>query len=254
MLRADLLPFPSFAAAHAAGAVRSAMVNTGQSYTPLGHEVARDVQQFIAQGSGHTAAALQSPQAQWLAAQAVKQRVPATSSQAVDEVAAPAEPARATGAALQPGQQAFLQRIRPWAQSAADRLGVSVNSVMAHAALESGWGQKPLRDAQGNDALNLFGIKAFANWKGPSTQVLTTEYEDGQAVQQAQAFRQYGGLDETFADYVGLIAHNPRYRQALHTGDDVAAFAQALAAGGYATDPDYAQKLVRVSRVIPTPP
>lgn len=255
MLRADLLPFPSFAAVPAVGTVRSAIGSTGQGYTPLGHEVARDVQQFIAQGSGHTATVMQSPQAQWLAAQALKQRVQTTSSKAENKVSRPAEPASAKGgASLQPAQQAFLQRIRPWAQAAADRLGVSVNSVMAHAALESGWGQKPLRDAQGNDALNLFGIKAFANWQGASTQALTTEYEDGQAVQQAQAFRQYGGLEETFADYVGLLAHNPRYRQALHTGNDVAAFAQALAAGGYATDPDYAQKLVRVSRVIPTLP
>lgn len=224
----------------------------GAHYTPLGHDVSRDVQQFIAQGSGQAMAALHSPQAQWLAAQAVRQR-PQTAAGALSEGVAAPEDAGGSST-LHPAQQAFLQRIKPWAQTAADRLGVSVNSVMAHAALESGWGQKPVRDAQGQDALNLFGLKAFPSWQGRSTQVTTTEYEAGQAVQRTESFRQYAGLQETFADYARLLAHNPRYQSALGTGSNVEAFAQALAAGGYATDPEYAQKLVRVSRAIPPQP
>jgi flagellar protein FlgJ len=48
-------------------------------------------------------------------------------------------------------------------------------------------------------------------------------------------------------DYVRLIKNNPRYAEALGTGNDVAAFAQALQRGGYATDPEYAAKLTSVA-------
>ena len=68
---------------------------------------------------------------------------------------------------------------------------------------------------------------------------------------QSQPFRQYADLDATFSDYVRLLAHSPRYEAALRSCDDVQAFAGALAQGGYATDPQYAQKLVRISRQIP---
>ncbi|MBV8247805.1 MAG: glucosaminidase domain-containing protein [Comamonas sp.] len=260
MLRSDwpaLPALPSFSSTPALGGAWSAgaqpavaaagaglQPDPAASYSPLGQEVAREVQQFIAQGG--SAAALPSPQAQWLAVQALRQ------SERKFEAAAERS-AAADDAALKPAQQAFLERIAPWAQQAAQRLGVSARAVMAHAALESGWGQRPVRDAQGLDSLNLFGIKAQGGWSGASTQAMTTEYEDGQAVQQAQSFRQYASLDATFADYVNLLAHSPRYRGALRTGNDVQAFAGALAAGGYATDPDYAQKLVRISRQIPQP-
>lgn len=260
MVHDKLLSFPSFqgfaAPLSGAAVMPGAWPSHGANYTPLAQEVSRDVQQFIAQGGGASAAAMPSPQAQWLAMQAIKQREEAEKkaekkSEAAAVHAASGAAEVATSAAALPGtQQDFLARIAPWAQQAAQRLGVSVRSVMAHAALESGWGQRPVRDAHGQDALNLFGIKAHATWPGARARAQTTEFESGQPVQLAQDFRQYTGLDETFADYVRLLESSPRYRAALGTGDDVQAFAQALADGGYATDPQYAQKLLRVSRSI----
>lgn len=260
MLHSDWLPLPPLPGATApqgtavAAAARMPQLTAGQMpdadgarYTPLGQDVAREVQQFIAQGGG---AAVASPQASWLALQAARQ---AARTEKNKESTAVQGATAAEAAALQPAQQAFLDRIAPWAQQAAQRLGVSPRSVMAHAALESGWGQRPVRDAQGQDSFNLFGIKAQGGWQGDRVQALTIEYEDGQAVRQTQPFRQYAGLDDTFADYVRLLAHSPRYQGALRTGEDVQAFASGLAAGGYATDPDYAQKLVRISRQIPQP-
>ena len=256
MVHAELMAFPSFqsfAVSQPGSAImQGAWSGEGAAYTPLAREVARDVQQFIAQGGSANAAALQSPQAQWLAMQAIKQRESAEKRDQPEAVSGvtSAKDAATPATALPAPQQAFLSRIAPWAQQAAQRLGVSVRSVMAHAALESGWGQRPVRDAQGADSLNLFGIKANAAWDGARTTALTTEFEDGQRVQLNQDFRQYSGLDDTFADYVRLLQSSPRYRAALGTGDDVQAFAQALADGGYATDPQYAQKLLRVSRSI----
>jgi peptidoglycan hydrolase FlgJ len=126
--------------------------------------------------------------------------------------------------------------------------------VMAHAALESGWGQRPVRGADGQDSLNLFGFKAMGGWKGASVETMTTEYTEGEPTKQVQPFRAYADLDATFADYVRLLGHSPRYREVRNTGDNVHAFAQALAQGGYATDPAYADKLVRISRSIPSQP
>lgn len=254
MRQAELLAFPSFTSAMpAAIAVQGQAAQGGVRYSPLGQEVARDVQQFIVQG-GTSAAALNSPQAHWLAMQAAKQWGKASKPAASEAVGAVSLRAEGASSALQPQQQAFLTRIAPWAQQAAQRLGVSVRSVMAHAALESGWGEHPVRSADGSDSLNLFGIKASSAWNGARTSALTTEFEDGQPVQQTQDFRQYSGLDATFGDYVHLLERSPRYRAALHTGDDVQAFGQALADGGYATDPQYAQKLLRVSQLIASAP
>ena len=61
-----------------------------------------------------------------------------------------------------PQQQAFLDSIAPWARQAAAQLGVAPELVQAHAALESGWGQRPLRVEGGASSHNLFGIKAGA--------------------------------------------------------------------------------------------
>ncbi|WP_455555993.1 flagellar assembly peptidoglycan hydrolase FlgJ [Comamonas sp.] len=252
MARAELLPFPSFPLPLQAGAgVAAARAElAGGAYSPLVQEVARDVQQFIAQGSG-PAPAMASAQAQWLAHQAAQQLKQQQKQESKTTVAAPvAVPRAAKQRALKPEQQAFLQQIAPWAERAAQQLGVSVRSVMAHAALESGWGKKPLRAEDGSNSWNLFGLKAGAGWRGARLNATTTEYEAGEATKQVQSFRQYADLEASFADYVQLLAHSPRYRNALKTGDDVHAFAHALAKGGYATDPAYADKLLSVSRQI----
>ena len=148
-------------------------------------------------------------------------------------------------------QQAFLQAIRPHAEAAAARLGVAPELVAAHAALESGWG----RHAPGN---NMFGIKAGGNWQGAVQALATLEVEDGATVARTERFRGYGDLAGSFNDYAGLLLDNPRYQRALNTGSDAHAFARALQAGGYATDPAYADKLSRVAAGIkagrPAPP
>ncbi|UGA36829.1 glucosaminidase domain-containing protein [Chromobacterium haemolyticum] len=141
----------------------------------------------------------------------------------------------------------FLDSIAPYAQQAAAKLGVAPELVSAHAALESGWGQHPLLRADGGSNHNLFGIKAGKGWQGEVTRALTTEHVDGRYVKRTESFRAYSGLQDAFADYAQLLASNPRYRGALGVGGNAQAFAQALAQGGYATDPGYADKLRKVA-------
>jgi flagellar protein FlgJ len=165
-------------------------------------------------------------------------------SVAVDSVAASAEsdafPTRA---------QQFVDSVRPHAEKAAAELGVPARALIAQAALETGWGQHMGRTADGKSSLNLFGIKASGST--PSVNQLTTEYENGQAQQQRADFRAYRSVGESFDDYVKLLKGNPRYADALRAGGDISQFAASLQKAGYATDPNYAAKLVRVANSVP---
>ena len=144
-------------------------------------------------------------------------------------------------------QQAFLTSIAPWAKEAADKLGVAPELVSAHAALESGWGQRPLRNADGSSTHNLFGIKAGSSWKGGVADSATTEYVGGAALKTSARFRAYPDQASAFRDYAQMLIDNPRFRGALGAGSDAHTFASGLAKGGYATDPAYAAKLSRLA-------
>ncbi|WP_232438355.1 flagellar assembly peptidoglycan hydrolase FlgJ [Burkholderia ubonensis] len=145
---------------------------------------------------------------------------------------------------------AFLADVLPHARRAGARLGVSPDVIVAHAALESGWGQRPLRHADGATSHNVFGIKATGGWRGAVVDSATTEYVNGAAIQTVERFRAYRDYAGAFDDYAALLANNPRYAGALNRGDDADAFARALVRGGYATDPHYAGKLAAVVRDI----
>ncbi|MDH3977739.1 MAG: flagellar assembly peptidoglycan hydrolase FlgJ, partial [Gammaproteobacteria bacterium] len=73
----------------------------------------------------------------------------------------------------------FIQDIWPHAEEAADKLGIDPRTLIAQAALETGWGQKLIRDGSGISGNNLFGIKADTRWDGESVKVSTLEYEKG---------------------------------------------------------------------------
>ena len=152
-------------------------------------------------------------------------------------------------APVRPPQQAaanFVQQHQDAAQAAEAASGIPASFMIAQAAHETGWGRKEIRNADGSSAHNLFGIKAGANWSGPTTDVTTTEYIGGVARKVVQKFRAYGSYAESFADYAKLMASNPRYQKVVSAGNNPQAFAQGLQKAGYATDPAYADKLGRV--------
>lgn len=139
----------------------------------------------------------------------------------------------------------FVNKLWPHAVDAAAELGVSPHVLLAQAALETGWGKHELRSAEGN-SFNLFNIKAGKNWKGATMGADTTEFVNGKPVQQAASFRAYGSYGEAFADYARQIKTNPRYAGAMAQGSNAEGFVRGLQSGGYATDPMYADKIVRV--------
>ncbi|MDV3238277.1 MAG: flagellar assembly peptidoglycan hydrolase FlgJ [Gammaproteobacteria bacterium] len=139
----------------------------------------------------------------------------------------------------------FVTDIWPHAEQAARRLGVDPRAIVAQAALETGWGQHIMHHSDGRSSHNLFGIKADNRWSGPQVGARTLEFRDGALQREQASFRAYASPAESVADYAEFIAANPRYRDALATGD-AARYLEELQRAGYATDPDYANKIMSI--------
>ena len=137
----------------------------------------------------------------------------------------------------------FVQQHTDAARAAQQQTGIPAEFMLSQAALETGWGRKEIRNVDGSSSFNLFGIKAGANWKGPVTEITTTEFIDGRAQKVTAKFRAYGSYAESFADYAKLMKDSPRYAGVIARGGSATGFAQGLQRAGYATDPAYAQKL-----------
>jgi len=146
--------------------------------------------------------------------------------------------------------EGFLSRLAPYAEQASQTTGIPAQFMLSHAALESGWGRREIRAADGTSSHNLFGIKATKSWKGPTVDCMTTEYDNGVAHKQTGKFRAYSSYAEAFQDYAKLLHANPRYRDVLANAQDPHAFAYGLQRAGYATDPRYGEKLVRIIQIV----
>jgi flagellar protein FlgJ len=142
--------------------------------------------------------------------------------------------------------QSFIGKMAPHARAAALETGVPARFILGQAALESGWGAREIRAADGQNSFNLFGVKAGRNWNGPVVQAVTTEYVNGVPRRATEPFRAYGSYAEAFADYARLLKGSPRYANVLAGARNAESFAAGMQRAGYATDPRYADKLARV--------
>ena len=140
----------------------------------------------------------------------------------------------------------FIRDLLPYVSKGAAELGVKPGVLIAQAALETGWGQKVIRHADGRSSFNLFGIKADTGWSGDRVSVATLEYENGIAAKQRAVFRSYDSLEGAVSGYVEFLRSNPRYQGALARAADPEAYLSGLKAAGYATDPDYASKITEI--------
>ncbi|WP_343553701.1 flagellar assembly peptidoglycan hydrolase FlgJ [Pantoea sp.] len=143
------------------------------------------------------------------------------------------------------GAHPFITRLLRPAQQAAQQSGVHPHLILAQAALESGWGKREIPAADGSPSHNLFGIKATGDWQGKTTEITTTEYIDGVKRKVKAAFRVYESYEHALSDYAKLLTKNPRYNRVVESATPEQG-AKALQAGGYATDPAYAQKLITI--------
>jgi len=136
----------------------------------------------------------------------------------------------------------FVSQFLPAAVAAGRELGVAPQGLLAQAALESGWGKREIKHADGSNSFNLFGIKADKSWQGPVAQVMTTEYVKDAPTKRVERFRAYASYEAGFQDYVSMMKKSPRYSKLLNVAD-ANQYAQGLQKAGYATDPRYAAKL-----------
>lgn len=142
----------------------------------------------------------------------------------------------------------FKNKMLTHAEEASQQTGIPAEFMIGQAALESGWGKHEIRGAGGEASHNLFGIKASGNWKGKTVDAVTTEYVAGVPHRRIEKFRAYDNYGDAFKDYAKTLSDHPRYSQVIASAKDIHAFAHGLQRAGYATDPQYAAKLVKVIR------
>jgi flagellar protein FlgJ len=109
----------------------------------------------------------------------------------------------------------FVRGILPAAQDAGRKLGVDPTVIVAHAALETGWGRSVPTDAAGRPSFNLFGIKAGSGWSGAAVQAGTHEFEQGRMQSVQAGFRAYESPEHSINDYAEFLRSHPRYSAAL---------------------------------------
>lgn len=131
-------------------------------------------------------------------------------------------------------QKSFLEKWVPAAQDASLRSGVPASVILAQAILESGWGTSTLATS----ANNLFGIKRGGSWTGDTITLYDSQersYSD---------YRVYDSPADSLRDWYDSVLSQDRFKGARISNPTLSAY--GLQAGGYATDPDYAQKLIGV--------
>lgn len=190
---------------------------------------------------------------------------PATSAASAAQTAALATTANAPTSAIEAeplvapnriptAARDFVQQHAEMAKQVERSSGLPASYLLGQAGHETGWGRREIRMADGSNSYNLFGIKAGAGWKGKVAEITTTEYVEGTPRKITARFRAYDSYEASYRDFARLIGSSPRYAdardQALqaetpHGAESVQNWTQGLQDAGYATDPQYAEKLSR---------
>ncbi|WP_085298674.1 flagellar assembly peptidoglycan hydrolase FlgJ [Cognaticolwellia mytili] len=144
----------------------------------------------------------------------------------------------------------FVSALSADAKRVQDKINVPFEVVIAQAALETGWGQKIIKTDSGESSNNLFNIKADRRWAGEKTHKETLEFENGAMVKKREPFRVYDSIGESVNDYLDLLTKSERYQGALEKAENVEQFLHNLQGAGYATDPNYAKKIMATLRTV----
>ena len=138
--------------------------------------------------------------------------------------------------------QNFIESVAPGAIQGWKDYGVLPSITTAQAILESGWGQSTLSTR----AHNLFGIKG--SYQGHSINMPTREVYGGRSYYINDNFRAYPNNSASVQDHGNFLYSNSRYHNLL--GDtNYVSVANKLHYDGYATDPYYANSLIRLVQI-----
>jgi len=140
----------------------------------------------------------------------------------------------------------FINSMWQFAKKAAEKINLDPAVMVAQAALETGWGKHIINQPSGTSSNNLFNIKADNSWQGDSVKKSTLEFEDGVAVKKNAAFRAYETIEDSFNDFTNFLSSGTRYQETLSKSSDSEQFLHSLQKAGYATDPNYAEKIIGI--------
>lgn len=134
----------------------------------------------------------------------------------------------------------FLNILGELARADMKKTKVLASLTIAQGILESGWGKSELA----LKANNLFGIKATTGWTGRVYSAETKECYDGATFTTITAmFKAYDSRVGSIEDHSALFVNNNRYAKVVGETDYKVA-CRAVKDAGYATDPDYPNKLI----------
>lgn len=153
----------------------------------------------------------------------------------------PAVPVPVPGAPITPTE--FIRKYWLEAKDSQRITTIPALVTLAQGGLESAWGNKAPR-------YNFFGIKASSGWTGEIQILPTHEYINGVWTTTTAKFRAYNSAREGFVDHGRFFIDNSRYKNALKYVSDPIEFTKQIAAAGYATDPDYAKKVIDVMKIV----
>ena len=136
----------------------------------------------------------------------------------------------------------FIKTIAPAAQREQKRTGIPASIIIAQAGLESEWGRSSLAQKYHN----LFGVKAMD--KKHRVRLMTTEYLNGKKKHVKVYFATYDSWADSIDAHTRLLlagtTDNPHRYQNVTKAKNYKEAARDLQQDGYATDPDYANKLI----------
>lgn len=143
-------------------------------------------------------------------------------------------------------QRLFAIEILAEAYRAKAITGLPASILASQCILETGWGKHIPTDIHTSKfSYNLFGIKGKGS--NGSVKIYTHEYINGKKVRIIAEFRAYYNYEESFIDYGNLILGAKRYKQAIIKKDKPREYIYELWKAGYATDPDYPKKILRIA-------
>lgn len=141
-------------------------------------------------------------------------------------------------------QRDFINRLAPTAQAAYKQYRVLPSVSLAQAILESNWGESMLADQY----FNLYGVKAGE--QEPNVYLETAEFVNETWITINGRFRVYDNWDQSVEEHARLLFYgvnwNPQLYHAVLEASNYQQAARALQEAGYATDPDYANKLIHM--------
>ncbi len=139
----------------------------------------------------------------------------------------------------------FIETLLPYAEKAASVIGIDPKLLLAQSALETGWGKHIIEHKDGISSHNLFGVKSHGKWSGESVNAKTLEYENNESEVIEASFKSYKSYMDSFVDYINILK-SKRYEKALDNVEDPKSFLTELHQAGYATDPNYVDKILTI--------